>query len=1391
MAPKRSELSTRRSSQGGVAMSLEPRPPRELLKEIGISGKEVVRILKDKKWLVEKPHGLQQQNLYYVPKEQQDAELTQSTHFFVGEGELYAFILKQGGLQYLLPGEELTESEESEVEATQPTTSVESAVDESSGSETVGEQRKWKRRKKLSTSRGRTLVSPRVKQERATVVGCGQQAEFSEYQSSLTARGWRAQLLQDVDVHLLRSVAAVDRRQRARAEKKKDEAEIHQELDGLVCSIRASQDDLSSMIESIIVQGERMKIPDRIDPVGRIGVPGFVSTGAGSLVLMRDIERYLLLFVAAVRRYQRARKTVCAGEATVQRADLRALQLSIEESKTELQELAATIDAEARKQSSPAISQETSHETTQSSSRPTDSEADVGTDHDQSSSQQSVVSPRRLEGVQDISSLATMSEHQHLHHDGNTYGAISPVKRAMQQLHSPLHSPQHHNQHAVNFEPECGDLSSTTKILHGERSRDRLSRFLDHSSFGVGLDIFLVLVSIVFTSSYIANTYIASNDMPFSLWVTDIVCAGLTLWIDISYWRFVYPMRFAMCYIEAKAVLSRCHGLMSPVQQFAMVCYLQLTIIIAVAAGVIQIAETADAKYANGDLGEWTFFNSFFNSVLAFVTIQSPPADNPLAKFCVGALVLVLILVVPYQVSQILALGSSFSAYELATHTPSPTSKHIILSGDLTPSRIDHFFREVFHDDHDLVDINVVVLSEEEPATSLIALLMDPFFEKRASYIQGSLLDVDDAQRAACGSADAIFILARRVGGETPASSDHRALMRVLAARREAPKARVFAQLHLSANRGLVADLGVSNVLCFSEVMHSLLGQNCVCPGFSTFMYSLTSTSSYDSSSDYDEPPAADASWEDRYLHGSSHEVYSVGLPSASVIFGKTFSEVASIAYAQCSGVIVFAITTAQSSKGSGGKLLLNPGDSYTCVGEETVFVIAQDRRQASAVTDMQAGDAMPLAWTSQRQGSKSRHLFGDDEITSPQRRQSRFVNWQAGAVSPASSFSRENRGTWKPDVDDDDPLAVQTNAAVVPDVASLHFQTGHIVVCVLSPSSFPHHLEYLIGPLRVRALRQHRPVVIVTPTLPDVDDYEHFQRFLGVHFVVGDPFRQSTLRRAGVHKAFRIVLMGAEGEVSDAGTSELLQDAACIALHKTITSFVGPAQAPRIITELVNRANVHFVAQNLSVSGWFPLSECDSAAASTSSLELARNFAVSPAFAAGLTYSTSLCDSLLINQFFNARIKNILREFIFASWTDGGVGTLPSTPATAGGFGEAVVSPAMSSSSAAGVQRSSLFAVEVPLDFVGRTFEFVFHYLLSSDGMLVIGLYRCRPDAMLHSSSSKSAPRARIEVPEGERSVPFGYVYVNPQPHEVLSGNDLLYVLSDIQPCWAEADSE
>lgn len=622
-----------------------------------------------------------------------------------------------------------------------------------------------------------------------------------------------------------------------------------------------------------------------------------------------------------------------------------------------------------------------------------------------------------------------------------------------------------------------------------------------------------------------------------------------TLWYDDSYWRFVYPVRFIKCYLELRAVLSRCHGFMSPVRQFAILCYIQIVLIIAGAAGIIQIAETSDGNggqtHSATATGDWTFFNSFFNSILVFVTIQTPPADNVLAKVFVGVLVIVLILIVPYQVSRVLDLGKAFTQYELTTFKPSGNTKHVVLCGDLTPSRIDHFFSEVFHDDHDIVDINVVVMSEDEPSASMVALLMDPFFEKRTSFIQGSILDVDDAQRAACSQADAIFILSRRCGQEDHLASDHRTLMRVMAAKRLAPRARIHAQMHLSSNRHLMDDLDVKNVMYFSEVMHSLLGQNCVCPGFSTFMYNLTSTSSYNG-----HIAAGDNtdSWEERYLRGASHEVYSVTLPPSTVIYGKTFSEVASLVYSTCAGVILFAICS--GSGASTGKILLNPGDSYTCMGDETAFVIATDRREADAVTMMQPSALMPAAWISQQNSTSSllrvkTHMIGSSTsnkggsgdtavILSPNtRRRSKIIDWQI----PLDNDVR---------VDTSRPKRPSTEDAVIENALMLDMAVAPIVVCVLSPTTFPKHFEYLIGPLRVKALQNHRPIIIITAVLPTPEIYETFRHFRQVFFVVGNPYYVSTLQRAGVERAFKIVIMCGEGEISESGSSELLADAVC-----------------------------------------------------------------------------------------------------------------------------------------------------------------------------------------------------------------------------------------------------
>uniref|UniRef100_A0AAV1V2Z2 RCK N-terminal domain-containing protein n=1 Tax=Peronospora matthiolae TaxID=2874970 RepID=A0AAV1V2Z2_9STRA len=726
-------------------------------------------------------------------------------------------------------------------------------------------------------------------------------------------------------------------------------------------------------------------------------------------------------------------------------------------------------------------------------------------------------------------------------------------------------------------------------------------------------------------------------------------------------------------------------------------------------------------------------------------------------------------------------LSNSVSAYEEASYKPSSNSRHVVLCGDLTASRICHFFHEIFHNDHDFAGIHAVVLSEDPPATSLKALLLDPFFAKRVWFLQGSLLDIDDAKRAACDSADAIFILTNRVGDEKVSVSDHRTLMRVLAAKRQAPKVHIFAQLHRSVHCQLVRDMGVQNVLCLSEVVMSLLGQNCICPGFSTFMYSLTSTSSFDG--DNNDGIRSDAkranrstainngegSWADRYLLGASHEVYVVELPPASVIAGKTFSELASLAYSHCSGIIVFAIAGDHK-----GKVVLNPGDSYACVGGETAYVIAQTQANASALTELSPNVSMPLAWREMQVSSSSSFTRsitggsdGHDADAFVKRHEARFVHWQVGddeKLEPEEDTEEQEAKVETPHLATNYSKCAKD--AAIDDIKELRLEVAPIVICMITASAFVNDLEHLLGPLRTRSLKQYHPVVILTAKLPADDIYDGFRHFSDVHFVVGDPYRHQTLYRAGVLDAHRVLILSTSTSTSDNG-SELLQDAESIAFHKFITSFIGVKKAPRVITEVGNRASVHFIAQNLLANGWFPGPDGENELTVFSSTEtFSRNFFLSPAFTSGLTYSTSLCDSLLINQFFNRQIKKILGEFMFTSRASDAWAALRGDK------------------SKTGTQRSSLFAVEVPLDFVGRSFEFAFHYLLSSDDILVIGLYRCH--AYMDATTERE-PKARVEVPERDRSVPFGYVYVNPQPFEVISGNDLLYVLSDKQPCWAD----
>nr|CCA17257.1 calciumactivated potassium channel subunit alpha1 pu [Albugo laibachii Nc14] len=902
-----------------------------------------------------------------------------------------------------------------------------------------------------------------------------------------------------------------------------------------------------------------------------------------------------------------------------------------------------------------------------------------------------------------------------------------------------------------------GVVSSTPfRFLRGKRLRDRISRYLDHSTFGIVYDIVVAILSLLFSCSYILRTYQPpQSTLPPMQWSLEIICAASfiiaytfrdiyladhridsilsvfsltalcitlpvlpasflvpshTLWIGASSWRFLYPVRFLHCYQSIKAVLARCHEYMAPVQQFAALCYLQLICIIACAAGILQIAETFDGG-VNWDRN-WTFFNAFFNSILMFVTIQVPPADNTLAKLFVGILVVVLIVIVPYQLAHVMDLRSTFSVYQAAKYKPSNRVRHVVLCGDLSTLRIDSFFHEVFHDDHDVVDVNVVVLSEEEPSSSLQALLMDPFYSKRTSFIQGSILDQQDAQRSSCGSASAIFILSQANTQTNEQDCDYRTLMRVLAAKRFGPRAPLYVQMHRSCNARLMEDLHVENALFYSELVLSLLAQNCVCPGFSTLIYNLTCSSNVNAPDSNVE--AGSSPWISRYLHGASHELYCVKLPGAEDVGGMAFAQVSSLIFEKC-GVIVFAIVPAGTRQSN---ILLNPGFSYTCVGHESAFAIAKDRRQADAVEAVAKGvSRAPAASSILTQAPIPNCL--------PRLLHRPSIVGKAGDTGPQ-----------------------RLEDVLVDDVETLQLQLDPITVCIVSNDAFPEHIHYFIGPLRVETLHPHRPIVLISSTMPNAEQYELFAHFPDVYFVHKNPFNVSSLRLGGIQRSHRVVLMSTHQEAfSESCESALLADAPCLALYRTVLSVVGQHKAGSIITELTNRSNVHYIAQSLVQE---PHLDLPSKKRASGLGPLAPDFSVSPAFASGLTCSLSFCDNLMINQFFNPMINRILHEFVSAAWKCDGF-TLEERIAEDSTTEEAT-------------PQSSLYATKAPKHLVGRSFEEMFQGLLLSEGMLVLGFFRYLRD--------------------GENAS-LGYVYTSPSPAELVTEDDLLYILSHRQPSW------
>uniref|UniRef100_A0AC34RR67 Calcium-activated potassium channel BK alpha subunit domain-containing protein n=1 Tax=Panagrolaimus sp. JU765 TaxID=591449 RepID=A0AC34RR67_9BILA len=283
---------------------------------------------------------------------------------------------------------------------------------------------------------------------------------------------------------------------------------------------------------------------------------------------------------------------------------------------------------------------------------------------------------------------------------------------------------------------------------------------------------------------------------------------------------------------------------------------------------------------------------------------------------------------------EIEALGQTWLEREKAgvdyTKKFGRTETHVVvtithLEADFVADFLNEFYAHPKH-----ARILVVLLSPCELDTRMKLLLKIPIWSHRVLYIRGSALKDEDLERAQMATAAACFILsARHVAKKSV--SDEQTILRSWAVKDFAPDVPQYVQVFRPETKMHIEHAEI--VICEDEFKYSLLANNCICPGISTFITLLMHTSRGEEGQKSTEP------WHKIYGFHSGNEIYDI-LVGESKFFGdfigKTFVYASFYAH-EFYGVNLLGV----KREGIGEKITLNPGHSHVIQPTDRFYYVA------------------------------------------------------------------------------------------------------------------------------------------------------------------------------------------------------------------------------------------------------------------------------------------------------------------------------------------------------------------------------------------------------------------------------------------------------------------